>query len=99
MARNGMKAWRCQSGHVLGQVARNGSGVRQLLLYRQAVDDKGSETMEEVDVMAVVQGLVLDVRCSICQRIRTWQPGEEGLRQLLRSYHIPETVEITENAE
>lgn len=83
---NEVKVWRCQGGHVLGQVVRNGNGVRQLLLYRQAVDEATS--MEEVDVMAVVEGLVLDVRCSICQRIRTWQPGRESLRELLRHYGV-----------
>jgi len=33
-----LKEWKCKQGHVMGQVRRNGSGVRQLLLYREAVD-------------------------------------------------------------
>lgn len=56
---------------MLGQVRRNGSGVRQLLLYRQALEMDGEG---EVDVMAVVDGLVMDVRCSVCGRVRTWVP-------------------------
>jgi len=76
-----MVAWRCPRGHVLGQVRRNGSKRQRLLLYRLAVDlspipsPKGEGSLEEVDVMAVVEGLVLDVRCSICGGIRTWRPG------------------------
>lgn len=70
--------------HVLGQVVRNGSGVRQLLLYRQAVDLEASE-LAEVDVMAVVVGQVMDVRCSICGQVRTWVPGEEQLQALIES--------------
>jgi uncharacterized protein (DUF2342 family) len=80
----------------MGVVVRNNSGVRQLLLYRQAVyldlppspstssgqalDGKGEN---EVDVMAIVEGHVMDVRCSICESLRTWVPGEEALRKLL----------------
>ena len=90
-----MKAWRCKHGHVMGQVRRNGSGVRVLLLYREALtapspalphfEDKmeeGDKTVE-VDVMAVVEGYVADVRCSICGDVRTWVPGEEALRALI----------------
>lgn len=95
-----VKPWKCSGGHVLGQVARNGRGVRQLLLYREAVDvekspvppqtadsaaaDGGqSSVISEVEVMAVVEGLVIDVVCSICGRPRTWAPGEEAIRRLL----------------
>jgi hypothetical protein len=83
------KPWMCcksteGSQHVLGQVVRNGSGVRQLLLYRTAVDLQAEEP-GEVDVMAVVEGHVMDVRCSICGRVRTWVPGEEALRALIEA--------------
>ena len=83
------KPWMCgpKDGrwhHVLGQVVRNSSGIRQLLLYRQAVDQQEEEPVE-VDVMATVIGQVVDVRCSICGRVRTWVPGEEALRQLIES--------------
>ena len=35
MAAVEVKAWKCQNGHVMGRVVRNGSGVRRLLLYRE----------------------------------------------------------------
>jgi hypothetical protein len=70
--------------------------VRHLLLYRQAINltprpnsdpslkGKGEVKGEnEVDVMAIVEGHVMDVRCSICESLRTWVPGEEALRKLL----------------
>lgn len=71
-----VKPWMCRGGHVLGQVRRNGSGVRQLLLYREAIEPGEGE----VEVMAVVDGLVMDVRCSVCGRVRTWVPGRENPR-------------------
>ena len=90
-----LRRWRCKEGHTLGFVRRNGSGVRQLLLLREAMEEGGEgghvgppvqEAVEEdeVDVMAVVEGYVADVRCSICGRVRTWVPGEEALRRMLR---------------
>jgi len=73
-----VKVWRCKGDHVLGIVVRNGNGIRQLLLYREAVGDsagRGSPaSYEEVDVVAVIEGRVVDVRCSICGRVRTWVP-------------------------
>ncbi len=81
------KPWMCPSKeHVLGLVVRNGSGVRQLLLYREAIaahPDPGG--MDEVDVMAMVEGYVADVRCSICGRVRTWVPGQEAMERLMES--------------
>lgn len=76
-----VKAWRCENGHVLGQVVRNGSGIRQLLLYRKAV---GECDPEEVEVIATVEGFVADVKCSICDCIRSWYPGQESLERMIR---------------
>lgn len=76
--------WKCQNGHILGLVRRNGSGVRQLILYRHAINP-ASERMEEVDVIAVVEGLVMSVRCDICGRKRTWKPGDEAFARLRRA--------------
>lgn len=61
----------------MGQVKRTGRKVQRLLLYRRAISYQLSaiSQMEEVEVMAVVEGLVMDVRCSICGGIRTWRPG------------------------
>lgn len=89
-----IRPWTCTGNreHVLGQVVRNGSGVRQLLLYREAVNmgdltpspSPTGRGEEEVDVMAVVEGYVADVRCSICGAVRTWVPGQEAMERLLR---------------
>jgi hypothetical protein len=75
------KEWKCRNGHVLGLVARNGSKRRRLLLYRNAVDM--SDDPCEVDVMALVEGYVADVRCSICGSVRTWVPGQEAMDRLV----------------
>lgn len=78
------KMWKCKNGHALGSVGTNGSKVVQLYLFRQAID-MGDEHPEEVDVVAVVEGYVADVRCSVpgCGAVRTWVPGEAALRRLL----------------
>ncbi len=47
------KPWSCKGGHVLGQVVRDGNGVRQFLLNRNAIDPhpyKGGE-FDEGEVM------------------------------------------------
>jgi hypothetical protein len=84
---NEIKAWKCPSGHVLGQVVRNGTGIRQLLLYREAIAPSpvSGETGEggEIDVIAVVEGYAADVRCSACGSVRTWIPGQEALDRLV----------------
>jgi len=72
--------------------------VRVLMLYRNAVSlnlttdpspslrlHRGGERAVEVDVMAVVEGYVADVRCDLCGMVRTWVPGEEALRKLLET--------------
>jgi len=81
---NEIKAWRCRGcGSTLGQVKRNGSKIRVLLLYRNAI--AAGEPMKDVDVMAIVEGYVADVRCSECGKTRTWVPGEEAIMQLLKN--------------
>lgn len=75
-------AWRCPNGHTMGQVTRNGSGIRRLLLYREALEE--GEGAGEVDVIAVVEGNVLDVTCSICGEVRTWAAGQEVIRRMIR---------------
>ena len=80
-----MKSWRCKQGHTMGLVVRK-NRVRQLLLLRKAVKSPGYpvDMTEEMDIMAVVEGYVADVRCSLCGEVRTWVPGEEAMRKLLR---------------
>ena len=79
--------WKCPHGHVLGSVRKNGSKISQLLLFREAID-LTLEHPSEVDVIAIVEGYVVDVRCNVpgCGKTRTWVPGEAALRKLLASY-------------
>jgi hypothetical protein len=86
-----VKAWKCDQGHVMGQVTRNGRGIRKLLLYREALDltpalstcGEGEKTQSDVDIIAVVEGYVADVRCSVCGAVRTWVPGQEAIDRLV----------------
>lgn len=83
-----MKPWRCKTcGAHLGKVRRNGSGVHQLLLYREVVDTS-QEEVTDVDVIAVVEGYVADVRCSNCGGARTWIPGREAMVKLLEGLGV-----------
>lgn len=77
--------WKCQNGHRLGVVKENGNGsskARQLYLFRYAITD---DHPENADVIAVVEGHVMNVRCDICGALRTWVPGEAALKRLLAS--------------
>jgi hypothetical protein len=47
----------------------------------RSADGEGSK---EVEVMALIEGYVADVRCSICGRVRTWVPGVEALRKMMK---------------
>jgi len=85
-----IQVWRCKAGHVLGQVRKNGRGLNQLLLYRRAVD--ANDCPAEVDVMAVVQGSVVDIRCDICGDLRTWVPGQAEYERLMRHYGIEKAI-------
>ncbi len=110
------KIWKCKNGHGMGMVERNGSGIRQLLLFRNAIYSpsppdpspssgqapsttaltglrsgqahlsNSGEGSYELEVMAVVEGWVADVRCNICGEMRTWVPGQEAMERLLRNY-------------
>ena len=86
------KPWRCEHGHVMGMVQKNGRGITQLWLYRESIDVSLTPTltsaMAEVDVMAVVEGLVLDVCCSVCGSVRTWVPGEEAIKRLMEQVNV-----------
>lgn len=85
-----IKAWRCTKdpAHVLGYVMKNGRGIHRLLLLREAQPTPGPSLKggEDIEVMAVVEGYVADVRCSICGGMRTWVPGEEAMEKLMESW-------------
>jgi len=89
-----IRPWKCQAGHVMGVVSRNGSKVRQLLLYRQALV---YEAPGEVDVIAIIEGYAAEVRCSECGRIRTWVPGEEAMRRLLEEWQSMRKATLTQS--
>lgn len=85
-----IKPWRCRvCGAHLGKVRRNGSGVHQLLRYREAVDTEREQVLD-VDVIAVVEGYAADVRCSNCSGARTWVPGREAMIRLLENRGLDE---------
>jgi hypothetical protein len=79
-----MRVWRCKNGHALGMVRRNGSGVTQLMLFRQAVDME-SEEPQAPEVMSIAEGRVVDIRCSVCDAMRTWIQDEAMLERLFRT--------------
>lgn len=85
MAQQKISDWRCSNGHKLGVVARNTSGIRQLWVYRQAID-AAAEEPAEVDVLGIAEGALFDVRCSICGSSRTWVPGEEAMRKVVERF-------------
>jgi hypothetical protein len=75
------RATRCgESGQQGGEVLEGERGARELGGSPLRSDGEGGE----VDVMAVVEGYVADVRCSVCGRVRTWVPGQEAVRKMLR---------------
>ena len=76
-----IRIWQCENGHVLGMVARNGSGVNQLCIYRQAIDLTDEEPAAP-EVMAILEGYVFDIRCSVCGTTRTWFPDEAALAEM-----------------
>lgn len=76
--------WKCKNklcGATLGLIRRAGRGYHQLLMYRVAIS--AEHEGEPPDVAAVLVGLVLDVRCSICENVQPWVPDREALIEML----------------
>lgn len=85
-ADDGLKPWKCQRGHVLGQVKWKGHGESQLFVFREAIDLAADHAAVQ-DVVAVMEGHVTaTVTCSECQSIRMWVPGNEAIAVLVRRY-------------
>ena len=90
---DGLKQWKCLGGHTLGIVERvkrtNGRGqsyhLSRLMLFRQAID---VDCAAEVDVMAVVEGTALDIRCSVCGEVRPWYMGADALEGMMEKAGI-----------
>jgi hypothetical protein len=86
----GVKEWHCKNGHLLGLVKRvkielpDGMAlhVSRLLLFRQAVD-REAVNLEEIDVIAAVEGTALEIRCSVCGEVRPWYIGADAMERLL----------------
>ena len=73
-----VRLWRCENGHILGEIGRNGSRRPHLRVYRYAVRD-GQAGVEGSLVTAAGYA---EVRCSICGAVRRWFPEvEEGIKQ------------------
>jgi hypothetical protein len=78
-----VKPWRCPKCHAaLGRVERDGDGIRRLKVFQRAVPAELPAGDEVIKV--TVRGGSLDVYCELCGAVRTWVPGEEGLRELLK---------------
>jgi hypothetical protein len=83
---DGLKPWNCKKcAATLGQVKRNGSGIRQLLLYRHAVS-MDAEKPVDVDVLGALEGTMMDIRCDICGTVRTWEIGREAAQRVVKMY-------------
>ena len=83
---DGLKPWVCRKcSAVLGQVKRNGRGVRHLMLYRHAVNLK-AESPAEVEVIGYLEGTMTDIVCDVCGAVRTWAMGQEALEKAVRKY-------------
>ena len=86
-----LKVWKCEKGHVLGLVRRDRNKTKEqrefwvsrLMLFRQALDE--TEDVEKGDVIALIEGTTLDVKCSVpgCGCARTWWTGEDALERLI----------------
>ena len=84
MSQLDLKPWKCQGGHVLGQVKWKGHGESQLFVFREALDLAADHPVVE-EVVAVMEGYVTaTVTCSLCQSIRLWVPGEEAIARLIK---------------
>lgn len=82
----------CEHGHVIGLVSRNSRGLRELLLYRQAIDPM-DERADPPDVMAIVDSAI-EIKCSICETARAWVPGEAEMLAIVnrRRRHVSGVV-------
>lgn len=83
-----LKPWVCRADkdHIMGLVMRDGSGIRKLLLYRNAITLGEAMDGTEIDVFAIVEGYVANVKCDLCGSARTWIPGPEAVRKMIREY-------------
>jgi hypothetical protein len=89
--------WKCtnsECGATLGLIRKTGRGYHQLLMYRVAIS--AEHQGEPPDVAAVLVGLVLDVRCSICENVQPWVPDREALVEMLARIDARKKVAVEE---
>ena len=82
-----LQVWKCKNGHGLGLVQQAGNKAAQLMLYRNAIDME-VQNPAQVDVIAVIESAV-DIRCSICEDMRTWAPNQAAYDRLMERYKVP----------
>jgi hypothetical protein len=75
----------------MGMSGRSAAGIRQLMVFRRAID--AADLGDAPDVMAVAEGMVMDVRCDLCGEMRTWVPGQEAIDRLMARYREEVGVE------
>lgn len=95
MEKGSVMEWKCKNngcGATLGLVRKNGRGYHQLLMYRNAVP-AGHEG-ELPEVAAVFVGLVLDVRCSLCENVQPWEPDKQALIDMLDRIDARKKAEV-----
>lgn len=90
---NGVKQWKCKNGHVLGVIQRvkvETGYVSRLILFRHAIDLNVNGHLLDVDVIANIEGTILDVVCDVpnCGEKRTWFIG--AVRVVANFYTKPE---------
>jgi len=83
MAEN-VQVWRCSQGHGLGIVQQTGKHTSRLMLYRHAIDTE-TQDPAQVDVIAVIESAI-DIRCDICEKMRTWAPNQAAYERLMARY-------------
>jgi len=86
-----LKQWKCDNGHVLGVVQRvrvDGFHVSRLMLFRHAINLDVDGKMEDVDVIAIIEGSTLDAACDVenCGAKRTWHMGKDVVKKVKAMY-------------
>ena len=79
-----LQVWRCPDGHVLGVAQQTGKSMSRLMLYRNAVDTETQDPVQ-VDIIAVIESAI-DIRCDICEKMRTWAPNQAAYERLMARY-------------
>ncbi|MBX3005963.1 MAG: hypothetical protein KF821_09095 [Anaerolineales bacterium] len=79
------RRWKCECGCVLGVVAQTPAKVRRLRILRLALPgDVSDAVLQDAEDDALVEAMgVAQVRCSHCDRKRSWHAAADGMRELM----------------